>query len=117
MPLPPLTREQRAEALVRATEARRVRAAIRADLRRPGVDVAAEMAAVIARGSAADDDDGQAIRKMRVAALLEAVPGIGKVRAAAIMERLEISPSRRIRGLGAKQRAALTREFADDSGG
>jgi len=116
VPLPPLTREQRAEALVRATEARRVRAAIRADLRRPGVDVAAEMAAVIARGSAADDD-GQAIRKMRVAALLEAVPGIGKVRAAAIMERLEISPSRRIRGLGAKQRAALTREFADDSGG
>jgi hypothetical protein len=27
------------------------------------------------------------------------------------MERLEISPSRRVRGLGAKQREALQREF------
>jgi hypothetical protein len=115
VPLPPLTPAQRAEALARATEARRVRAAVRADLRRPGLDVAAALAAVIARGSVAGDH-GQAIGKMRVAALLEAVPGIGKVRAAAIMERLEISPSRRIRGLGAKQRAALAREFTPDSG-
>jgi ribosomal protein S13 len=48
---------------------------------------------------------------MRVEALLEAMPGVGKVRAQRIMERLEISPSRRVRGLGVKQREALAREF------
>ncbi len=44
-------------------------------------------------------------------ALLEAMPGVGKVRAARIMDKLDISPSRRVRGLGAKQRTALEREF------
>ena len=37
-----------------------------------------------------------------------------KARAAKIMERLEISPTRRVRGLGANQRKALEAEFADD---
>lgn len=115
MPLPQLTPQQRAAALARATEARRVRAAVRAELRQPGRDVASALAKVISRGDA-DDEEGQAIGKMRVAALLEAVPGIGKVRAAAIMSRLEISPSRRVRGLGAKQRLALTHEFANGAG-
>jgi ribosomal protein S13 len=44
-------------------------------------------------------------------AVLEALPGVGKVRAQRLMEKLEISPSRRVRGLGAKQREALHREF------
>jgi ribosomal protein S13 len=44
---------------------------------------------------------------MRVSALLESMPGVGKVRAAGIMEELGISPSRRVRGLGANQAAAL----------
>ena len=39
------------------------------------------------------------------------MPGVGKVRAQRIMERLEISPSRRVRGLGSKQREALGKEF------
>jgi ribosomal protein S13 len=39
------------------------------------------------------------------------MPGVGKVRAQRIMERLEISPSRRVRGLGSKQREALVKEF------
>jgi ribosomal protein S13 len=37
---------------------------------------------------------------------------VGKVRAAKIMEKLDISASRRVRGLGAKQRDALLTEFA-----
>jgi guanylate kinase len=37
--------------------------------------------------------------------------GARQVRAQRLMERLEISPSRRVRGLGAKQREALHREF------
>ncbi|SBW26434.1 hypothetical protein FDG2_4925 [Candidatus Protofrankia californiensis] len=49
---------------------------------------------------------------MKVAAVLESLPGVGRVRATRIMERLAISDSRRLRGLGAKQRAALVQEFA-----
>ena len=43
--------------------------------------------------------------------MLESLPGVGKVRARQIMEQLGISESRRVRGLGAKQLAALEREF------
>jgi ribosomal protein S13 len=51
------------------------------------------------------------IGKMRVVDLLQAMPGLGKVRAKQMMERLNISESRRVRGLGANQIAALEREF------
>jgi ribosomal protein S13 len=51
---------------------------------------------------------------MRVSAVLESLPGVGKARAAKIMERLEISPTRRVRGLGANQRKALEAEFKGD---
>ena len=44
---------------------------------------------------------------MKVSVLLESLPGVGKIRAAQAMERLGISESRRVRGLGASQRAAL----------
>lgn len=106
MALPPLTPEQRAEALQRATAARRARAAARRELGAAGAAVPTVLATIIER---ADTDD--AIGKMRVAALLEAIPGIGKIRAAALMDRLNISASRRVRGLGANQRAALAEAF------
>jgi ribosomal protein S13 len=48
---------------------------------------------------------------MKVSALLESLPGVGKVRAKQIMERLGISESRRVRGLGSNQIASLEREF------
>jgi ribosomal protein S13 len=51
---------------------------------------------------------------MKVSALLESLPGVGKVRAKQIMERLGIAESRRVRGLGANQRAALEQEFGAD---
>jgi ribosomal protein S13 len=51
---------------------------------------------------------------MRVSAVLESLPGVGKARAAKIMERLEISPTRRVRGLGANQRRALESEFGGE---
>lgn len=53
----------------------------------------------------------EVIGKMRVSAVLEAMPGVGKVRAARIMERVGIATSRRVRGLGAKQKAALEQVF------
>jgi hypothetical protein len=109
--LPPLTPEQRSAALEKAKEARRVRAAARNELRTAGPRLAEVLDAIVDRA-----DSDEAIGKMRVAALLDALPGIGKVRAAALMERLGISPTRRVRGLGAKQRAALAAEFAAASG-
>ena len=103
MALPPLTPEQRAAALEKAAAARRARAAIKVRLKSSGTS----LEDVLASG---DTDD--AVGKMKVVAVLEAMPGVGKVRAQRIMEKLEISPSRRVRGLGAKQREALQREFA-----
>ena len=47
------------------------------------------------------------VGKMKVSAVLESLPGVGKVRAQKLMEELDISASRRVRGLGAKQRAQL----------
>ncbi len=45
--------------------------------------------------------------------LLECVPGIGAVRAERIMTALQIAPSRRVQGLGERQRAALLEELAN----
>ena len=104
MPLPPLTPEQRAAALAKAAAARKVRAELRDRLKHSG----ASLSEVLANG-----ETDEVIGKMRVAAVLESMPGVGKVRAQRIMEKLGISPSRRVRGLGAHQRAALEREFAD----
>lgn len=98
MTLRALTALERADALNKAAAARAVRAAAKERLKSGELSVAD----VISSG--AGDD---AIARMRVAELLEALPGIGKVRAAAIMEQLGIAASRRIRGLGIHQRRAL----------
>ena len=103
MALPPLSPEQRAAALEKAAAARRARAALKVRLKTSGTS----LADVLAEG---ETDD--VIGKMKVVAVLEAMPGVGKVRAQKIMERLEISPSRRVRGLGTKQREALVKEFS-----
>lgn len=102
MALPPLTPEQRAAALVKAAAARRSRADLKVRLKSSGTSLGEVLVA---------GQTDEAIGKMKVEALLEALPGVGKIRAQRIMERLEISPSRRVRGLGSKQRAALQREF------
>ncbi len=104
MALPPLTPEQRAAALEKAAAARKARAELKVSLKSSGTS----LDDVLADGNADD-----IIGKMKVVAVLEAMPGVGKIRAQRIMERLEISPSRRVRGLGSKQREALVREFSD----
>jgi guanylate kinase len=58
------------------------------------------------------NDHRESIRRMRVLELLGAVPGVGKSRAANIMERRAISPTRRIGGLGPLQLMALRKELA-----
>ena len=106
MALPPLTPEQRAAALEKAAAARRARAALKVRLKTSGTS----LADVLTEG---ETDD--VIGKMKVVAVLEALPGVGKVKASRLMDQLEISPSRRVRGLGVKQRQALERHFAGTS--
>jgi hypothetical protein len=105
MPLPDLSPEQRAAALEKAAAARKARAELRERLKSRGATVGD----VLRQG-----ENDEVIGKMRVSAVLESLPGVGKARAAKIMERLEISPTRRVRGLGANQRRALETEFGGE---
>jgi transposase len=100
--LPQLTEEQRAAALEKAAAARRARAELKDRLKRGGTTLGEVLK---------QSDTDEVLGKMKVSALLEAMPGVGKVRAAQIMERLEIAPSRRLRGLGDRQRKALLADF------
>lgn len=101
MPLPTLTEEQRKEALAKAAEARRARAEVKNQLKSEKLSLRELLSK--------EGDD--VIGKMKVSSVLESLPGVGKVRARKIMERLDISATRRVRGLGAKQRDALLTEF------
>ncbi len=106
MALPILSPEQRAAALEKAGEARKARAAVKDKLKHGAMSLAEIL------------DSGQTdevVGKMKVSAVLEALPGIGKVRAQQTMTKLNIADSRRVRGLGENQKRALLDEF--DSAG
>ena len=105
MPIPPkLTAEQRAAALAKSTAARQVRAATKSRVKKGELSLSAVF-------ELAKSDE--AIAKMRVVELLESFSGVGKVRAIATLDRLQISQTRRIQGLGVAQRQNLLREFPD----
>ncbi len=106
MALPQLTAEQRAAALEKAAAARRVRAELKERLKRGGTDLKQVLT---------DSDNDEILGKMKVSALLEALPKVGKVKAQEIMTELEIAPTRRLRGLGDRQRKALLARFDFDS--
>lgn len=104
MALPQLTPEQRAEALVKAAAARRERAAVKNRLK----NAQGSLKDVITDGK-----ENDVIGKMKVSALLESMPGVGRVRARQVMEEIGISESRRVRGLGANQIAQLLERFGE----
>ncbi|GAA3146292.1 hypothetical protein GCM10020001_081840 [Nonomuraea salmonea] len=89
MALPPLTPEQRAAALEKAAKARKERAEVKNRLKHGAVSLAEVLK---------DGQTDDVIGKMKVSALLESLPGVGKVRAKQLMERLAIAESRRVRG-------------------
>jgi len=108
VPTPPkLTVEQRTAALESAKLARRTRAAVKEQVRTGELRLlqVIELAAT-----------NEAISKMRVSELLESIPGVGKVRATSILDRLGISGARRIQGLGVLQLQKLKKEFTPPSG-
>lgn len=103
MPLPTLTPEQRTAALAKAAEMRKARAELKEELKAGKTT----LTAVLDR---AENDD--VVGKLKVSAVLQSLPGIGKIRATQIMEKLKIADSRRLRGLGDQQRKALLNEFS-----
>jgi hypothetical protein len=102
MPLPTLTPEQREQALAKAAEARKLRAELKGQLKSEKVS----LRDVLTR------QGDEVVGKMKVSSVLESLPGVGKVRARRIMERLDISATRRVRGLGNKQKESLLTEFS-----
>jgi hypothetical protein len=103
MPLPPpLTDEQRKQALEKAAIARRKRAELKEQLKSGRLTLKELL----------DRTRDEIVGKMKVSAVLESLPGVGRVRARKLMERLDISESRRMRGLGEKQKENLLNEFA-----
>ncbi|MCW2525146.1 MAG: putative integration host factor MihF [Pseudonocardiales bacterium] len=96
--MPVLTSDQRRAASAKAVAARQARARISVAVKRGDVAVAS----VLERA-----ETDEALAGMRVLALLESLPRYGPTRAARALELLRIAPSRRLRGIGATQRAAL----------
>ena len=97
MALPILSPEDRKAALEKAAKARQARAALRADVKSGKLS----FAAVMKKG------EDPVVARMKVSTLLASLPGYGKAKAHKIMAELEISESRRVQGLGARQREAL----------
>lgn len=103
MALPNLTPEQRQAALEKAAIARQIRAEVKNRLKNSGASIADVIA---------EAEHNEAVAKLKVLDLLQALPGIGRVTAKEIMGRLNIAESRRIRGLGQNQARDLIAEFA-----
>jgi hypothetical protein len=104
MPQPPaLTPEQRQQALAKAAEARRARAEIKEKLKMGSMTLSELLAS-----SGGNDHIG----KMKVLAVLEALPGVGKVKARRTMDEIGIADTRRVRGLGDQQRTKLLEVFS-----
>jgi len=102
MALPELDPEQRRAALEKAAQARAIRAELKQMLKAGEVSIAEVLE---------QSDRADALAKMRVSAVLEAMPAFGPVKARRLMEELDIAPSRRLRGLGPRQREALIAAF------
>lgn len=96
MALPQLTDEQRKAALEKAAAARHARAELRENIK----------AGKISLGEVLNSDDPIA-QRLKVSALIESLPGYGKAKATKVMNELGISATRRVKGLGARQREEL----------
>ncbi len=102
MALPKLSEADRKKALEKALEVRRKRAEVREKLKSGKMSLA----------DALKMENDPVVGRMKVATLLQSLPGIGKVRAQKIMEKVGISENRRVKGLGKNQKEALLKELS-----
>jgi len=100
---PQLTDAQRKAALVKAAEARRVRAEMKELLRTGSLN----LSEVFERA-----EDEAIVANTKIFAVLISLPGFGKIKAKRLMEDLGIAENRRVRGLGDRQRAKLLEIFS-----
>jgi hypothetical protein len=100
MPPPELDLEQRRAALDKAAAARRTRAALKVRMKAGELSLAEVLAS-----------EDEAVLSLKVSDLLAALPRMGPTTAATWMQRLDIAPSRRVRGLGPRQRERLLAAF------
>lgn len=98
MGVPERTDDQRRAALAEALRVRQVQAEVK-HLLSSGE---ATFAQVLARV-----DDADEVARMRVADVLRALPRMGPIRSRRLMEQLDIAASRRLGGLGPRQRDDL----------
>ena len=99
MPLPPtLSPEQRQAALEKAAAARKQRAELKDRLK---------MGSVSLKDLLDQGQSNEVVGKMKVLAVLESLPGLGKVKARRVMDEVGISDTRRVQGLGEQQRRKL----------
>ncbi|MEO1064990.1 MAG: integration host factor, actinobacterial type [Actinomycetota bacterium] len=101
---PQLSPEQRQAALAKAAEARRARAELKERLKLGSISLSEVL------DQAATDE---LVGKTKVLAVLESLPGVGKVRARRTMDEIGIAEGRRLRGLGDNQREKLLAAFAE----
>ena len=97
MAIPQLSEEARKEALEKAKAARIRRAEVREELKSGRLSVEQVL----------DMREDAVVGRMKVSTLIETLPGYGKAKAEKVMRELQIAESRRLRGLGERQRAAL----------
>ncbi len=106
MPQPPqLTDEQRQAALKKAAAVRRARAELKERLKMGSLTLAELLAQ-------SEGDD--VIGKTKALTIIESLPGVGKIKARRAMAEIGIAETRRVRGLGDQQRAALLAAFPAD---
>jgi len=97
--LPKLTAEQRAAALAKGQAARKARADFKAAV--------ASGELTVGQALALERRKDPVLGRTRVVDLVKSVPGFGVNKAGKVMEKLAISPTRRLRGLSDRQAAEL----------
>ena len=102
MAIPQLSAEERQAALKKAKAARIKRAQVRDDLKNGKLSLQDVLAM----------KDDPIVGRMKVSTLIETLPGYGKAKAEKIMGELKIAESRRLKGLGERQEAALLERLA-----
>ncbi len=103
MGLPPtLTPEERSAALEKAKLSRKRRSQIKEQVKSGELTISQVL-------DIAKSDD--VVAKMRVLELLESKAGVGKIRGAGLLDKLKISRTRRIQGLGRLQIEEILKEF------
>ena len=103
MALPTLTLEEKKAALKKAQDMRSKRAQIRRDLKEGKVTLEKLLS---------DPSMDEAVSRMRVSYLLESLPRMGRVKSRKLMEEVGIAESRRVQGLGTKQKEELLKRLA-----